>query len=40
MTIGSLALCPELCVPEPEPDLSAQVERLALAESRKKTLLS
>jgi hypothetical protein len=30
-----LVLCPQGCVPEPQPDLSAQVERFALDEAHK-----
>jgi len=39
MLIGSLVLCPKLCIPEPEPDISAQVEQFALTEARKKSRL-
>jgi hypothetical protein len=35
MVFGPLSLCPEGCVPTPQPDLSAQAERFAIAEARK-----
>jgi hypothetical protein len=34
--LGGLALCPEVCVPEPEPDLAAQAERIAAERSKAK----
>jgi hypothetical protein len=35
LVFGPLSLCPEGCVPHPQPDLCAQVERFAVAERRK-----
>jgi hypothetical protein len=35
LVFGPLVLCPQGCVPQPQPDLSAQVERFAVAEARK-----
>jgi hypothetical protein len=35
LVFGPLSLCPDGCVPHPQPDLSAQVERFAIAEVRK-----
>ena len=35
LVFGPLTLCPQGCVPEPKTDLSAQVERYALASVRK-----
>jgi hypothetical protein len=37
LVIGPLVLCPTLCVPEPEPDYSAQAERMAVSRAREKS---
>jgi hypothetical protein len=29
LVIGGLLLCPDVCIPEPTPDISAQAERYA-----------
>jgi len=38
MVMGPLNLCPDVCVPELEPDLSAQAERIAAERARGGTL--
>jgi hypothetical protein len=35
LVFGPLVLCPQGCIPNPQPDISAQVERFAIAEAKK-----
>jgi hypothetical protein len=35
LVFGPLTLCPKGCIPEPQPDLSAQVEHFAIEAAKK-----